>query len=59
DWLNLALLAPARRDRTPLALFEIRAKAGLNLIPERFRYRCGSATWGEPGAPLLMVPARQ
>jgi hypothetical protein len=43
DWLaivrlNLAVLAPARRDRTPLAPFEIRAHAGLNLMPEQFRY---------------------
>ena len=51
-----ALLALARRYRTPLALFEIGASAGLNLIPERFHYRYGSATWGDPGAPVRLAP---
>jgi hypothetical protein len=51
-----ALLALARRYRTPLALFEIGASAGLNLIPERFHYRYGSSTWGDPGAPVRLAP---
>jgi hypothetical protein len=51
-----ALLAVARRYRRPLALFEIGASAGLNLIPERFHYRYGSATWGDPGAPVRLAP---
>ena len=51
-----ALLALARPYRAPLALFEIGASAGLNLIPERYHYRYGSATWGDPSAPVRLAP---
>lgn len=46
-----ALLALARRYRSPLALCEIGASAVLNLIPEQFHYRYGSATWATRARP--------
>jgi hypothetical protein len=51
-----ALLVLARRYQIPLALFEIGASAGLNLIPERYHYRYGSVTWGDPGARVRLAP---
>jgi hypothetical protein len=46
----------ARRHDVPLHLFEIGASAGLNLIPDRYRYRFGGATWGDPQAGLELTP---
>lgn len=37
----------------PLALLEIGASAGLCLYPDRWQYRFGDATVGDPSAPLL------
>lgn len=50
------LLEVAARTRLPLALYEIGASAGLNLILDRYRYRFGSATWGDARARVLLEP---
>lgn len=49
-------LTIAERTHLPLALFEIGASAGLNLLPDRYRYRLGGAEWGPKAAPLLLAP---
>ena len=50
------LLEIARRTGLPLSLHDIGASAGLNLIPDRYRYRFGEAEWGDPQAVPLLVP---
>lgn len=50
------LLEIARRTGLPLALFEIGASAGLNLLPDRYRYRLGAAEWGPADARVLLAP---
>jgi len=50
------LLEFARHFAVPLHLFEIGASAGLNLIPDRYRFRFGDATWGDRAAPLELAP---
>jgi hypothetical protein len=57
--LMCGLLTIAAELNLPLYLFEIGASAGLNLIPDRYRYRFGSVTWGRPEAPLLLEPVWQ
>jgi hypothetical protein len=42
----------ARRLGSRLALWEIGASAGLNLLWDRWHYRTGDWTWGAPSAPL-------
>jgi hypothetical protein len=54
--LMCGFLTLAARTRLPLRLYEIGASAGLNLIPDRYRYRFGTADWGAPQAPLLLAP---
>jgi hypothetical protein len=49
-------LAIAAQTGLPLALNEIGASAGLNLVPDRYRYRLGEASWGSPNAKLLLEP---
>jgi hypothetical protein len=46
----------SRRYDTPVHLFEIGASAGLNLVPDRYRYRFAQATWGDPHSPLELAP---
>ena len=40
----------------PLRLLEIGASAGLNLVFDKYRYRLGSASWGDPGSPVVLSP---
>ena len=40
----------ARATGLPLRCFELAASAGLNLSWDRYRYRMGEATWGDPAA---------
>lgn len=44
--LVAGLLLIAQRFQLPLALYEIGSSAGLNLIPDQYRYRFGSCLWG-------------
>ena len=50
------LLTIAAQTGLPLALHEIGASAGLNLVPDRYRYRLGEVSWGPPHAKLLLEP---
>lgn len=54
--LMCGFLAIARRTELPLHLFEIGASAGLNLIPDRYRYRFGERHWGRDAASPLLTP---
>lgn len=54
--LMCGFLALAARTGLPLKLYEIGASAGLNLIPDRYRYRFGAATWGPADARPLLAP---
>lgn len=38
----------------PLRTFELGASAGLNLLWDRFRYRLGEASWGDPDAAVVI-----
>jgi hypothetical protein len=40
----------------PLALTELGASAGLNLIWDRFAYRFGPTAWGDPASPVAIAP---
>jgi hypothetical protein len=44
----------AEQTRLPLALFELGASAGLNLCFDRYRFELGGATWGNPGAAVVV-----
>lgn len=44
--------AIARETGLPLALREIGASAGLNLLWDRFHYRFGAQQWGDDGSPV-------
>lgn len=50
-------LAVAAETGLPLALSEIGASAGLNLIWDRYAFRFGPAAWGDPEAPVRLAPA--
>jgi hypothetical protein len=54
--LMCGFLALAAQTGLPLSLYEIGASAGLNLIPDRYRYRFGSSEWGHPHAQPLLAP---
>ncbi len=49
----------AAATKLPLRLLEIGASAGLNLLWDRFFYRLGDASWGDPAAPVQLAPAWQ
>ncbi|MCV0394540.1 MAG: DUF2332 family protein [Rhizobiaceae bacterium] len=49
-------LAIARSTRRPLALCEIGASAGLNLVFDRFSYRYGDAEWGDADSTVRLRP---
>lgn len=44
----------AARTGRPLALREIGASAGLNLLWHRYRYELGACTWGDAASPVLV-----
>ena len=50
------LLTIAQETGLPLALFEVGASGGLNLIPDRYAYRLGDAMLGAVGSPLVLSP---
>ncbi|HEX2031746.1 MAG TPA: DUF2332 domain-containing protein [Actinomycetota bacterium] len=45
-------LAVAERTGLPLRCLEVGASAGLNLRWDRFSYRSGDASWGDPDSPV-------
>jgi len=49
-------LAIARATGLPLAINEIGASAGLNLLFDRFHYRYGDASWGVAASPVRLSP---
>ncbi len=49
-------LTLGQRFGKPLVLSEIGASAGLNLQWDRYRYRLGEATWGDPDSPVIIGP---
>ncbi len=51
--------AVAAATGQPLALLEIGASGGLNLLWDHYRYELGGAAWGDPAAPLCLSPAWQ
>jgi hypothetical protein len=54
--LYAGLLAVAERFPQPMALFELGASAGLNLILDRYGYDYAGAARGETGSPLQLRP---
>lgn len=54
--LMSGLLAVAARFPQPVALLELGASAGLNLILDRYRYDLGGRAAGDPGSPLRLTP---
>lgn len=50
------LLEVFRLTRLPLALHEIGASAGLNLMMDKFGYRFGSLSLGNESSPIQLVP---
>ena len=54
--LMAGLLAIAARTRLPLALYEIGASAGLNLLLDRYQFRFGAVSYGDPQSELMLAP---
>ncbi len=50
------LMVVAAETKLPLALFEIGASAGLNLIPDRYAYLLGDMTLGQCDSPVVLSP---
>jgi hypothetical protein len=50
-------LAVARATALPMRLLEIGSSAGLNLVFDRFFYRFGAGSWGDPSSPVKLAPA--
>lgn len=55
--LMAGYLAIADRTELPLTLLELGASAGLNLLADRYGYRLGTLSAGEPGSPLQLAPS--
>ncbi|MGL4490644.1 MAG: DUF2332 domain-containing protein [Rhizobiaceae bacterium] len=51
------LLSIARQTGLPLALHEVGSSAGLNLFPDRYRYRYDNVIWGDQTFPHELTPA--
>lgn len=49
-------LTLARETGLPLALCEIGSSGGLNLLFDRFFYRYGAMSWGDPASPVTITP---
>ena len=41
----------------PLRLLDIGGSAGLNMVWDRYGYRLGAGTWGDPASPVQLAPA--
>lgn len=54
--LMAGLMVIARETQLPLALFELGASGGLNLILERYGYRLGGTSAGTLDSPLQLAP---
>ena len=50
------LLVVAASTGLPLALYELGASAGLNLMLDRFSYQLGSLSTGIEGSPIRLAP---
>lgn len=50
------LMVVAAKTKLPLALFEIGASAGLNLIPDKYQYHLGDVTLGHRGSSVVLSP---
>ena len=51
------LLVVAASTGLPLALYELGASAGLNLMLDRFSYQLGSLSTGVEGSPIRLAPS--
>jgi hypothetical protein len=54
--LMAGLLTVADRFGLPIRLYELGASAGLNLLPDFYRYDLGGLEAGAPDAPLILRP---
>jgi hypothetical protein len=54
--LTPGFLTVAALTGLPLALTELGASAGLNLVWDRFAYRFGPDSWGDPASPVAIAP---
>ncbi len=52
--LICGFLTVARETGLPLRVLEIGASAGMNLLWDRYFYRAGSRTWGDPASPVRL-----
>jgi len=50
------LMEITRQTKLPLALYELGASAGLNLILDRYAYKLGAIQAGQKGSPVLLAP---
>jgi hypothetical protein len=52
--LLCGFLTVARETGLPLRVLEIGASAGMNLLWDRYFYRAGDRTWGDPASPVRL-----